>query len=523
MRDERQGAAIADRTAEGMSRLDWVAEEMSRPAGTELAAALAADPVWAEERAFMETLLGRLAALGDEMPVSADFHPTLMTRLLAEPRETGAAAAWAPEEDLLSGQAAAAGKGAVSVTGEIEAGALPGKKRAWAPRWRWLEFLRRRPALAGAVGACCVLLVVFAGGQLARVASGRYAYSGARALVEYVSDMAGQSTSASSPMMGSGGSAMPAASPPRVNAVADTSYDMSMEMAEADSGGYSAYDEGMGTLKAAGLAAGVGESAISGALGDDAGVAREPAPAPAAASAPVQQKIIRTGNLTLEVEKYDAALIAIKSIVTAAGGYVTGESSYLIDGKERKAGGVDLRIPYDRYEQAVEQAGELGKVLEQSVNAQDVTSQFVDLTARIRVMETKQERLLVLLEQSGRLEDMLAVENELASTNGELESLKGQMRYLSDRTDYSSLYISMSEKAPAAVEIQTTGLAGFGQQLREAFFLGVNGFLRGIGDLAVWLVGSLPGLIIALAVAVFCWLKWLRPFWRARRARRADK
>ena len=233
---------------------------------------------------------------------------------------------------------------------------------------------------------------------------------------------------------------------------------------------------------------------------------------------PVEQKIIRNGNINLEVDKYDGAVAAIKAMVATLGGYVTSENSYLIEVEpERKSGSLSIKIPFNNYESMVGQASTVGKVLQSSVWSEDVTAQYIDLSARINVYEIKYQRLLALLEKSGELETILAVENELANANAELESLKGQMRYLLNRTDYSTLDISITEKRVDLVQIRLTGFGGFAQRVGESFNYGTNALIRGLGDRVIWLAGNLAGFAFVAALILLVWILWLRRLLRKRK------
>jgi hypothetical protein len=239
--------------------------------------------------------------------------------------------------------------------------------------------------------------------------------------------------------------------------------------------------------------------------------------------AAAERKVIRTGGINMEVSSFDEAVTAIKFTVMRLGGYVTYETSYIIDGRERKAGTITARIPFNQYDEMVSQTEALGKVMDSSVWAEDVTSQYVDLQARLSVYETKRERLMALLGESGDLTSVLQVENELAATNAELESMKGQMRYMMSQTDYSTLEITLREKAAESVGIRTTGFSGFIDRVGEAFLLGVNGALRAFGNLILWFVRNLVGLVIMAAVFWLCWILMFRKWLERRKAREADK
>jgi len=240
-----------------------------------------------------------------------------------------------------------------------------------------------------------------------------------------------------------------------------------------------------------------------------------------AEQAPVERKIIRTGNMQLEVDSFEEAAAAVKLAAASLGGYVNNENSYVVsysDGRERRSGNISVRVPYDRYDTMLEQAGLLGKVTNRNVWSEDVTTQYIDLAARIQVYETKLSRLMALLSQSGELETILSIERELAATNADLESMKGQMRYLLSRTDYSTLDIGLTEKLEEVRQIRTTGFAGFLQNLRESFIFGVNGAIRNVQGFIFWLARNLIGIAFLVCIVWFGWTFIIRRLIKRRKA-----
>ncbi len=227
----------------------------------------------------------------------------------------------------------------------------------------------------------------------------------------------------------------------------------------------------------------------------------------------VSRKIIRNGHLTLEVDSFDETMAALNSAVEEQGGYVVSQNRQSIDDKNRLAGNITVKVPYDRFDELLTMARQLGKATDEQVDAQDVTDQYIDITARIEVYRTKLDRLLELLKQSGDLSEVLAVENELASTRAELESLEGQLRYLDSQTSYSRLSLYVTEKPVEASEIRTDGLAGFWQDVQEAFLLGMNALIGALSGFVISLAGWLPALAIIAVTALILWRVWLKKWW----------
>ena len=275
-----------------------------------------------------------------------------------------------------------------------------------------------------------------------------------------------------------------------------------------------AYDLGVSSLPAAGTR---GESLVSepaaGALEDSALKEGETPPSPENRES-ISRRIIRNGRLSLSVDSFDETLEKLRSTAEAQGGYVVSQDRYTVDEKERAAGQITVKVPFDRFDEFLNLAKELGKTTDEQVEAQDVTEQYIDLTARLQVYETKLTRLLELLDQSGDLSEVLAVENELAATRAELESLEGQLRYLDNQTSYSTLAVQITEKPLESTEIQVGGFAGLWQEVKESFISGINGLFSGIGSFFVSLAGWLPALILVLLLALILWKAGLKKYWR---------
>src|SRR5262245_42469175 len=96
-----------------------------------------------------------------------------------------------------------------------------------------------------------------------------------------------------------------------------------------------------------------------------------------------RQKIVHTGTLRITVESYAGSRQAIHELVRKAGGIIGSAQVNHQDGDVSSATMV-LRIPADHFDEVVAQLAQLGQVSEESIHADDVTAQWVDLDARLR-------------------------------------------------------------------------------------------------------------------------------------------
>jgi hypothetical protein len=158
--------------------------------------------------------------------------------------------------------------------------------------------------------------------------------------------------------------------------------------------------------------------------------------------------VIRNGQAFIEVEKVDVAALKIRQLAAQVGGYITNSSISGGHDQIRQAT-FELKIPGARYDPAVDLLSTIGKVETVTSTAQDVGEEFVDVTARVTNSRRLEERLISLLaNRTGKLDEVLRVERELARVREEIERYEGRLRYLSARVAMSTLTITVHEPAP---------------------------------------------------------------------------
>ena len=183
----------------------------------------------------------------------------------------------------------------------------------------------------------------------------------------------------------------------------------------------------------------------------------QPAPAPAAIEPRLvssQQEgappsmIIRTGQASVEVDSLEPAVAQVQALAIQLGGYVA--STTMQTGRHQlRSATLELKIPSGRFDQAVSGLRPIGKLEFVNVNAQDVGEEYVDLTARTQNARRLETRLIELLgSRTGRLQDVLMVERELARVREEIERYEGRLRYLRTRSAMSTLAVTVHEPAP---------------------------------------------------------------------------
>ena len=223
------------------------------------------------------------------------------------------------------------------------------------------------------------------------------------------------------------------------------------------------------------------------------------------------RRVIRTGQMAIEVERFDAAASRLFVIAEGAGGFVADSSFSEEDGVPR--GTFVLRVPAARFSEVVAQVEKLGTVQRRQISGQDVTEEFIDLEARVRNLARQEARLLAFMDRATKIPDLLAIEGEVARVRGEIERLTGRLRFLANKVDLATVQAEVSQKPKKASggfwDINRTL-----ERVRTAFLNTVRQILGAAESLAALAAALLP---VALLVIVGWWL-FLRATRRGDRA-----
>lgn len=213
--------------------------------------------------------------------------------------------------------------------------------------------------------------------------------------------------------------------------------------------------------------------------------------------------IVKTAEIALTVKEngFNDAFETAGLIASRYGGYVQSSSSV---GVKVQSGTLLIRVPSASFDQAMSDLRGLGVIAHQSVSGEDVTSQYVDLQARLITWEAQESVLLKLMGSAHSIEATLRVQRELQDVQFRIEQIRGQLRLLDNQTSLATIRVSLREPgAPVGVE-QTARQNR--PSLTEAWDRAVNGFLGVVSSVVVGL-GYLVPLSLLLGLG---WLGWRR-------------
>lgn len=165
------------------------------------------------------------------------------------------------------------------------------------------------------------------------------------------------------------------------------------------------------------------------------------APAPAS----TDKKIIKNGNLTMRVDNISDAQSKISGIANGNGGSVFSSNIYQ-SGKNVKSGMITVKIPVANFEKVLGEIKDIATlVIRETTSGRDVTEEYQDLEVQIKNKQAEEQSYVKILEQSGKISDVLEVTRQISRTRGEIERMQGRLRFMSSQTEMSTIDISLSE------------------------------------------------------------------------------
>jgi hypothetical protein len=150
--------------------------------------------------------------------------------------------------------------------------------------------------------------------------------------------------------------------------------------------------------------------------------------------------LVYTANITMAVYQVEPRLAEVEGIARDLGGYLSA----------RQDASVTIRVPRERFDDAVARVEKLGDVTHRDIKAQDVTDEFVDLAARLKNAYAVRDRLTELMSKA-EVKDALEIEKELARVTEEIERMEGRLKLLRDQIAFSTITATFSALAPQTV------------------------------------------------------------------------
>jgi hypothetical protein len=206
--------------------------------------------------------------------------------------------------------------------------------------------------------------------------------------------------------------------------------------------------------------------------------------------APPISRVIRTAELAIVIPRdaFDERFGEAVDVAEEQGGFVADS------GSRTRSGSLTLRVPAANFDETLHALRALGTVEVESVHGEDVTADYVDLHANLRIARARREVLLGLMADAVSIEQTIRVQNALDETQLRIEQLQGQLRLLDDRTSLATIGLRLREQGvEPESEVEKASIP-------NAFERAAAGFVGVIAAIVIGLGYLLPLLALGLLV-----------------------
>jgi hypothetical protein len=206
--------------------------------------------------------------------------------------------------------------------------------------------------------------------------------------------------------------------------------------------------------------------------------------------------VVRTADLRIAVDNGDfaARFRDASALARSLGGFVASSSTSSYE-EGSASGDVTLRVPVERFDEAITRLGKLGSVESSSEEGQDVTDQLVDLGARLRSLRAEEQALDALMAEAANVNEVLSIRSSSVGIREQIEQLAAQQASLQDRSAYSTIHAVLHE---ASAVVASTSPHDWG--LGDAAATAVDAAEAIVGSLIVGVGVAVPLLPFALVI-----------------------
>jgi hypothetical protein len=223
---------------------------------------------------------------------------------------------------------------------------------------------------------------------------------------------------------------------------------------------------------------------------------------------PAAPMIARTISLIIVVRDVPASRSALDAILAQHRGYAA-QLNINTPENDARSFSASLRIPAPELVTALPDLRKLGRVQSESQSGEEVTQQHTDLVVRLTNARETEQRLRAILEQrTGKVSEVLEVEEQISNTRGEIERMEAEQKALEHRVDFATVELQLTEEYKAQLNPPSSSI---GTRMRNAFVTGIRN--AGNSLLAIVLFFEEYGPVLLLWFAILAapiWLLWRR-------------
>ncbi|HEY9889149.1 MAG TPA: DUF4349 domain-containing protein [Candidatus Obscuribacterales bacterium] len=167
--------------------------------------------------------------------------------------------------------------------------------------------------------------------------------------------------------------------------------------------------------------------------------------------APRSPQLVKQASLVIELADVEGAIATVSALLTQYQGDLLHLSDQARPVAEPRQVHLQLRVPQAQLDAVLKELRALGTVNTQTITAEDVATQLVDLQARGRNLRQSETALLAIMERSGSIAEVLEVSRELSTIRETIERSDAQLKHLQNQVAYATITLTLvSTEVPLA-------------------------------------------------------------------------
>ncbi len=214
-------------------------------------------------------------------------------------------------------------------------------------------------------------------------------------------------------------------------------------------------------------------------------------------------KIVKNANCRLNVKKVEKVTRQTKKLVTMHGGYISDER--FTQTNYTKENRFVIRIPNDKFDVVLDSLSDWAQFVDhKNISTQDVTEEYVDVSARLRTkLEVKERYETILRQRAKTVEEILEAEHKIKEIQEEIEAAKGRLQYLTNKVSFSTIQVDLYETV-IPLEEPNSYTPNFGDKAKKGLLFG----WMLIENFSLLLFYIWPFIIVGILVVVY--FRWIR-------------
>jgi hypothetical protein len=231
-----------------------------------------------------------------------------------------------------------------------------------------------------------------------------------------------------------------------------------------------------------------------------------------------EQKLVRTYTYNFETLEFDASMAYVEQKVAEYGGYIEASES---SGSRNRYATLTIRIPQEKRDAFLNETGEIGEIIYQSSSSENISTSYYDTKSRLASLNTQHERLLELLAEAQSLDDVFALNSQLADVEYDIDRYTTMLRVYDNKVDYVTINFTIRE----VQQIQAAEDDTFWTQIQKGFTSNTADVINGLMSVVLFLVTGIPYFLVlgVLVLVIVLIVRRIRKAVAARKHRTEEK